>query len=228
MQNAEFNYSDKLNNVYIDVDDIRTNIDRTDTLTYPIRMEESINNSNEIRVINDDINIQIYRYKFIDELMNELYIFAKVHQYDTRNVFKEAWELWLEENNNIVSSEVNRLTEIGYNGNIIEKMFKSARYYFRKKNTGEKEITERRIYIGVSKELLKSMDKHIISGIIQENYKPSDVFDEFCKIHIDLLKEQVHLLCKNGFTNSDEIKNKIKKTYKNRYFLVVKNINKEK
>ena len=186
------------------------------------RRIEEFNSTYETSSVISDINIQIYRYKFTDEFMNELYIFAKVHQYDHRKVFKEAWELWIEENNNIVVSEVNRLTELRYDGDIIDKMFKSARYYFRKKSTEKKALSERRVYIGVTKELLESMDKHITSRIIQEHYKPSDGFHEFCKIHIDLLKEQVHLLCKNGFINFDEIKNKIKKTYKNRYFLVVK------
>jgi hypothetical protein len=155
--------------------------------------------------------------------MSELHIFSKVHQYDHRKVFKEAWEIWLEENSNMVDSEVSRLENLGYEGNIIDKMFKSARYYFRKKSTEKKALAERREYISVERSFLESMDKHIISGIIRENYKPSDGFDEFCQMHMDLLKEQVHLLCKNGFVNSNEIGQKIKKTYKNRYFLMVKN-----
>ena len=61
----------------------------------------------------------------------------------------------------------------------------------------------------------------IKSKINCADYKPSDGFDEFCKQNIDLLKEEVYNLCKNGFTNSNEIKQKIKKTYKNRYFLII-------
>ena len=224
MQNEEFNYNSILNNVYTNIDSSRTNIDGIYTIPNTFTLENASNTFDETRVVTSDINIQIYRYKFTDEFMQELYIFSKVHQYDHRKVFKEAWELWIEENDSIVASEVKRLTELGYDGNIIDKMFKSARYYFRKKSTEKKEISERRIYIGVEKNLLESMDKHIVSGIIQENYKPSDGFDNFCKNHIDLLKEQVHLLCKNGFINSEEIKKKMKKTYKNRYFLLVQKI----
>ena len=216
--NNVFNFNDKSNYV----NNIRTNGGSMDTLSDSFRLEETNNISNEDRLANNDINVQIYRYKFTNEFMNELYIFSKVHQYDHRKVFKEAWELWVEENTIMVASEVNRLTNLGYDGNILNKMFKSARYYFRKKNDEKKEKTERREYIGVEKNLLESMDKHIISGIIKEDYKPSDGFDEFCQIYKDLLKEQVHLLCKNGFTNPNEIKEKIKKTYKNRYFLAVK------
>ena len=221
MQYEGFNDINKHNNYDSIANDNRTIHDRKDELC-DSRMEESDNISDETRITIPNINIQIYRYKFTDEFMNELYIFAKVHQYDHRKVFKEAWEVWLEENNTIVASEEKRIIELGYSGNIIEKMFKSARYYFRKKSTEKKALAKRRDYIGVQKDLLESMDKHIISSIIRENYKPSEGFDEFCKDHIELLKEQIDLLCKNGFTNSNEIKKKMKKTYKNRYFLLVK------
>jgi hypothetical protein len=100
-------------------------------------------------------------------------------------------------------------------------MFKSARYYFRKKGTEKKAPSQRRDYIGVQKNLLETMDKHIRIGISTEDYKPSDGFDDFCKKNIDILKEEVSNLCKNGFTDSNQIKNKIKKTYKNRYFLFI-------
>jgi hypothetical protein len=63
------------------------------------------------------------------------------------------------------------------------------------------------------------MDQHIRAEIHREDYKPSYAFDEFCKSNIHLLKENIAIICKNGLTDAVEIKNKIKKTYKNRYFL---------
>ena len=174
-----------------------------------------------------DVNIHIYRFKFTNDFNEELYKFAKIHQYDHRKVFKEAWQIWLEENEELVSDEVKRLTELRYDGDIIDKMFKSARYYFRKKHIEKKELKERTEYVSVDKELLSSMDNHIKNGLLTENYKPSDGFDEFCKNYLDLLREQVNYLCNNGINNPVIIKNKIKKTYKNRYFLVVKQYNKK-
>jgi len=166
-----------------------------------------------------DVNINIYRYKFTPEFMNALFIFSKIHQYDHRKDFKEAWEQWMEDNENIVSSEVNRLTNLGYEGDIIDKMYKSARYYFRKKGTEKKQAISRRDYISVRKDLINAMDEHIRTEIYRDDYKPSDAFDEFCKSNIDLLKENIVIICKNGMTDAVEIKKKIKKTYKNRYFL---------
>jgi hypothetical protein len=150
-----------------------------------------------------------------------MYKFSKIHQYDHRKDFKEAWEIWLENNDEIVSGEVRRLTNLGYDGDILDKMFKSARYYFRKKSTEKKAPQKRRTYQSVQKDLLEAMDDHIKTHINEEDFKPSESFDSFCKLNKDLLKEEVNLLCKNGFTNSEEIKQKIKKTYKNRYFIII-------
>lgn len=174
---------------------------------------------------NDDFNntnVNIFRYKFTDEFTNELFKFSKIHQYDERKTFKEAWNVWIDDNDNLVNYEYRRLKELGYNGNIFDKMFKSARYYFRKKSTEKKEPAKRRIYVGTRKDLLEAMDEHIKSNINSGNFKPSDGFDEFCKQNINILKEEITILCHAGLTDSNEIKAKIKKTYKNRYFLAIK------
>jgi hypothetical protein len=198
-------------------DNIGTSCDRLDTVSVTERGENVCNKNIE----NTNININIFRYKFSDEFTSELFKFSKIHQYDHRKDFKEAWNVWIEENDNIVSEEVRRLTNLGYDGDILDKMFKSGRYYFRKKSTEKKAPSERRNYIGIQKDLLDAMDEHIKNNINKEDYKPSDGFDEFCKDNVELLKEEVNILCRNGFTNSVEIKNKIKKTYKNRYFLII-------
>ena len=180
------------------------------------------NNNNNDNKNNNENNVSIYRYKFTDDFTKELYTFSKVHQYDHRKDFKEAWDIWIDDNDNLVDDEVRRLTNLGYDGDIIDKMFKSARYYFRKKNNENNEPQKRRVYIGVQKDLLDSMDEHIISNINNKDYKPSEGFSLFCKEKIELLKEEVNNLCKAGFTDHIEIKDKIKKTYKNRYFMLVK------
>lgn len=169
----------------------------------------------------NNISVGIYRYKFTNEFTNELFKFSKVHQYDHRKDFKEAWEVWIGDNENIIDEEVKRLRNLGYDGDIIDKMFKSARYYFRKKSTEKKAPAKRRIYVGSQKDLLEAMDEHIKSNILTGEFKPSDGFDEFCKKNIDILKEQINILCQSGLTDSNEIKAKIKKTYKNRYFLII-------
>lgn len=207
------------NNInYYSNNNVRASNDRCNTIS---NTERSEIDDDKIDKFENDVNINIYRYKFTDEFTSELFRFSKVHQYDHRKDFKEAWNSWLEENDRIVTVEKRRLTNLGYDGNIEDKMFKSARYYFRKKGTKKKAPMERRVYVGVQKDLLDAMDKHIKSTINCKDFKPSEGFDDFCKKNIDLLKREVNVLCQNGVADSNEIKKKIKKTYKNRYFLFI-------
>lgn len=163
----------------------------------------------------------IYRYKFREEFVGELYKFSKIHQYDHRKDFKEAWQLWVDENDDIVSDEVRVLNNSGYDGDILDKMFKSARYYFRNKSTEKKEPMKRRKYCGLSKSVLDAMDKHISSNITNDDYKPSAGFESFCTSNRELLKDEVSRLITHGFTDSYETHDKLKKTYKNRYFIFI-------
>jgi hypothetical protein len=170
---------------------------------------------------NDSNIINIFRYKFTKEFMEDLYQFSKIHQYDHRKDFKEAWILWKDENEEFINKEIRRLNSLGCSKDIEDKMFKSARYYFRKKNTEKKEPIIRRDYIGTSKEFILIIDKHIKSNI---GNKPSDCFSQFCRENIEELQKELIRLINQGFTENTEIKDKIKKTYKNRYFIISKNI----
>ena len=145
---------------------------------------------------------------------------SKIHQYDDRVIFKEAWEIWIKEKSEIIDEEINCLSSVGYDGDILEKMFKSARYYFRKKPSDKKEPAKRRPYINVPKELLLSMDEHINTHLNDNDYKPKNGFDDFCTSNIDILKEGIAKICKDGITDPALIHEKMKKTYKNRYFMI--------
>jgi hypothetical protein len=212
------NNSNNINNINIDSYYIeshnRTNDCRMDSIPNKCEME------NEITTININ-NANIFRYKFTQEFMDELYKFSKIHQYDHRKDFKEAWEKWAEENDEIISLEIRRLENLGYDGDILNKMFKSARYYYRKKSTEKKAPKQRRVYVGLQKELLENMDEHISNNYSEKDFKPSIGFDKFCLENLDLLKTEINRLVKNGINDSEEIKNKIKKTYKNRYFMII-------
>jgi hypothetical protein len=103
----------------------------------------------------------IFRYKFSEPFVADLYNFAKIHQYDDRVGYKEAWGVWVEDNKELVSRECERLMSLEYDGDILDKMFKSARYYFRKKSTEKKAPATRREYVSLQKSVLEKMDRHI-------------------------------------------------------------------
>jgi len=205
-------------------DNMRTDNGGLDTYEVPVSEINIITTDNNI---NKSHSINIYRYKFSERINELLLTFSKIHQYDDRKTFKEAWEIWSEDNKELLDCEMERLKDINYEGDIINKMFKSARYYFRKKTIEKKEPKKRRNYIGAQKEFLDAMDNHISSNIINNShFKPSDGFNEFClePSNKDLLNEEIKRLQTMDIKDVIEIKNKIKKTYKNRYFMLVKKI----
>jgi hypothetical protein len=176
--------------------------------------------------VNSQLPITIYRFKFTEDFMTELYNFSKIHQYDERKDFKEAWKLWTEDNADLITTESARLTDLGYDGNILDKMFKSARYYFRKKSVDKKEPIQRRAYISVNRELLDAMDRHIEEHIYNDDYKPKTGFICFCQEHYQLLTESISNICQQNVIDLKLIEDKIKKTYKNRYFTLTQYKNK--
>jgi len=168
----------------------------------------------------NELPILIYRFKFTELFMEQLYNFSKIHQYDERKDFKEAWKNWTEENSSIIDEEMRRLLNLGYDGDVLDKMFKSARYYFRKKSTEKKEPKQRRQYISVNKELLDAMDKHIEENIYNKDYQPKTGFIKFCNDNEKTVKETISKIFEQGVKESQIIEDKIKKTYKNRYFML--------
>lgn len=163
----------------------------------------------------------IFRFKFTEEFMKELYQFSKIHQYDHRKDFKEAWLLWLDENMDLVRTEIERLFQLGYEGNVIDKMFKSARYYFRKKSTTKVVPKQRRQYISINHNVLEAMDEHIKKNRKDSDYQPKNGFITFCKDNEIIMKECIKTMMDNNIQDVELIENKLKKTYKNRYFMLI-------
>jgi hypothetical protein len=186
-------------------------------------MAELISTQPDVNEGSDTVH-SIFRYKFNNHFTEILYQFAKIHQYDDRHEFKEAWESWIEENNEDVQNEIDYLTRLNYDGNILDKMFKSARYYFRKKPLEKKEPAKRRPYITVSNELLKAMDTHIELHSLDKEYQPKTGFVDFCNSNKNVLQCAIQEIIQKEFTDIKEIHTKVKKTYKNRYFNIIKNL----
>ena len=166
----------------------------------------------------ENTSTNIYRYKFTQDIMDELHNFSKIHQYDDRTMFKEAWANWIVDYDEIIQKEIERLSDAKYKGDILDKMFKSARYYFRKKSSVKPEVKERREYVSFQKDILTLMDQHINLTKL----KPADGFTDFCNANMEALKKEITYLVEHNIKDSKQIQAKFKKTYKNRYFLMNK------
>lgn len=161
--------------------------------------------------------MSIYRYKLSPEIVEKILYFSKLNEFAERTEYMEKWKLWCEENVLEIQEEENRLIGLGYTGNVLNKMFKSSRYYFRKKTLVKVEPKQRGQYIYLYSELLEKMDEYINSNI-SFSIKPQDMYIHFCELNSQLIQETtVELIDKNNFQRED-IDFKIKKTFKNRYF----------
>ena len=127
----------------------------------------------------NDTNSSIYRFKFTTDVMIYLTSFAKKHQFVDRKTYKESWETWLNDNSEMVEEECCRLYKLGYEGDVKDKMFKAARYYFRKKSSNKLEPQKRKNYVTFDHELLNCMDEHIRRNIGSSGYSPACGYSDF-------------------------------------------------
>jgi len=228
-----------------------------------------------------------YRFEFTSEVMDLIKHFAIVHQFDERKMYKEQWNNWYNENKEEMEREIRRMNEIGYVGDVKDKMFKAGRYYFRKKNIKNKAQVEQaqaqqaqaqpaqqaqaqpaqqaqaqpaqqaqqaqtqaqpaqqtqaqaqpaqqtqaqtkdkkksRNYITMLEATLTAMDEHIKTALAKEaEFKPSAGYSQFCENNVLILRTEIQRMVVDNIMDKKDIAEKIKKTYKNRYFMLTKN-----
>ena len=166
---------------------------------------------------------KIFRYKLSDEIMENIAQFAKIHQFDDRHMYKEAWTRWLAAEQDNVEREVARLQHLDYHGDILDKMFKAGRYYFREKEaiTKEQQTKEKakREYIVMDPVIIHAMDNHLRGLINNKNFKPAVAYDQFCDEQVELLRVEIRRLMVQNISG-EKMSEKFKKTYKNRYFIL--------
>lgn len=139
----------------------------------------------------------IFRFNFEEGFAEELFSFAKINQYLERQDYKEKWDEWVLENIEKIAAETRRLESLGYKGNVEEKMFKSARYYFRTKTSSEPK--KRKPYLPQDKAILQEIDDFIYQDMKTADFIPKSSFLKWCA--------------------NDPENLELKKTFKNRYYL---------
>jgi hypothetical protein len=207
---------------------------------------DDLNNNNIPRV-----GGRVLRFEFSGALVEHVTAFANLHRYDDRKTYKEAWTAWLAHNEigALLANEVVRLSALGYKGDVADKLFKSGRYYFRQKTYGFPNLslhaeplcpkpvgvrgvlvpTARpclctpRKYVLLNHQLLDAMDDHIECGLRRDAhaYTPASGYAEFCKLNVDYYSREVTRLSEIMPTG-EAVHDKLKKTYKNRYFMMTK------
>jgi hypothetical protein len=167
--------------------------------------------------------VKTFRFKLSEQIMSEISDFARVHRYDSKDDFKDAWAKWVAENAGSISSEKQRLDSMGFDGDLIKKMYVSARYYFKNKSDVDEAPKKRRKYVTIDKNFIQLIDTYILTAIADGNedvYKPANCFQGFIEEHNDQTARLVRTLMSDGTLENADIIAKIKKTFKNRYFVI--------
>jgi len=167
--------------------------------------------------------VPTFRFNFSTEFNKELGYFAKLYKHEDRTEFKEKWKEWMEDNTEIINEEKKRLRNLGYKKDVEDKMYKSVRYYFVKKKN--KETAKRRKRTVVSKKIIQHIIQHIKEHNFNEDFTPQLAYEDFYETNIDLIMNETNQL---NIDNIDDIDNncletKIKKTYKNKFYVLVRN-----
>ena len=175
-----------------------------------------------------------FRFLFSEEFMERLTDFSKSHRDDNRKLFKGEWNNWIsqEETKKIIEIETQSLRDLGFTGDVYEKMFMSARYYFRKKvlKTQDESFTKpekiRKQYTTLDKHILDLIDTNIEKHTNSSSspISPSDSYEAFCQDNKETITKYSRQIIEdltNQSQREDAIRNfitKIKKSYKNRYY----------
>jgi hypothetical protein len=138
----------------------------------------------------------------------------------------------------------------GFQGDVEDKMFKAVRYYFRKKpatddlSPNKKEQNPRKKYVGFTGKILTAMDTHILAKIkenlqtgseatdlekpdkkhFKSNVSPDKAFNDFYNTNTEIIALETELLQDEENMDDEDIAQKIKKTYKNRYQTIRKKL----
>ena len=191
----------------------------------------------EMKSQHNNLKLQTNRYKFRPEIIYLLSEFAKMHQHEGSKDYKESWQNWIAESeiSRELEEEKSRLIKQGMTGDVLDKLYKSSRYYYRKKiNKSDDTPKERKKYEGLTKEILHKMDAHIIREIngsidlleddkLVSRFTPSKSFEMYLKENPSIIEE----LIPNMSTTAEERRiettraiQRIKKTFNNRFYKI--------
>ena len=193
--------------------------------------------------IKTKIQVKTHRFTFSNGCTEKLTEFAHRHETDDRKVFQRAWAEWIQtpDIKTMIEEEIQTLMVAGFDGDVLDKMFKSTRYYYRKKpvKDGPKEQKPRKKYERLDSEILEEMDQHIMSEIKENTVlqrrsveqeallsiqaSPSVSFEKYCILHKDNFLEEARLEFPDQDITKDQltcIVDKFKKTYKNRFYVM--------
>ena len=164
---------------------------------------------------------QVFRHNFSKQFMQVLGEFSKNHHEEDRKTFKSSWQQWTRQTDIelLMNDEIKSLRASGFEGDVLDKMFKSTRYYFLKKvgSENDSDKKERKSYVGLNKLVLEHMDLHIKQHL---GSRPEDAYNDYCNQFTEKIKGEIQIMADETGDSIEDVYKKYKKTYKNRFYVM--------
>ncbi len=170
-----------------------------------------------MEIIDTDKKKKIFRFKFSSDIVDRMTCFSKENKNLSKNNFTDNWDRWLESNRDAIDSEKKRLQDLGCEGNIENRLFRSARYYLCKKKEEKTESKKRRKYVSLDREFIDCIDNHI-QNKYHDGISPKLAYQDFCDKNMLDIEQEIDRMFEDDAFDKEEGKKKIKKTYKNRVY----------
>ena len=182
-----------------------------------------------------------FRFVFSDVLQDYFATFAEEYCDLERKEFKQKWEEWISIPliRNTIQDEIIALQAKGFDGDVLDKMFKCVRYYFRKKAIKEismdnKSTTEEnkdtKWMSHLPKIIIQNIDTHVREDT-HSNISPYDRYHLFYKENFSLFRDEFEKIIPANYIDINkerelfgEFVQKIKKSYKNRLYKYMRTI----
>lgn len=176
-----------------------------------------------------------FRFDFSHKVKLMLADFANMNMGVSRKEFTDAWFKWVGHTTikTILTSETNQMESDGFDGDVLDKMFKSVRYYHRKRESVKNESTSQstgKHQNRFSREFLKQMDNYIQSQIDDlknvntthgkevNTLAQSVAYIQYCEVNQNNILSEFRSIKQQRGKLSDMMADKLKKTYKNRFY----------
>lgn len=195
---------------------------------------------------NINMKLCMMKHIFSEEFSNVLHEFSKEHHREQIKTFRESWKTWIS-NDDIqikIKEEMEKMRKSNVmwtDGEIMQKIYTSARFYYRKKEkqtnkTNEKtnEKKQPKPYIGFTKDFIKLIDNNIKEHVLQKTETETTVtldqkqiFHKFALEHTEEINEELGKLKQkydemNATFEPHDIAAKCKKVFTNRFYLTSK------
>lgn len=178
-----------------------------------------------------------FRYDFSDDVTKMLSDFAYNNREKSRKEFTQTWEKHIAEEkiSKMIKDEIEMMRNHGFCGDVMDKMYKSVRYYHRKRDVktlnDDQDVNKNKHENRFSRELLVIMDKYILEQMTNnENIKQSESgqkinilsqsesYQKFCEKNKEKILEEFIKIRKQTGKLTNMVVDKMKKTYKNRFY----------